>query len=231
MRQSWNRPSQAGLPLVHARTVARRRGGVLSPLLANSYLHWFDRAFHGAAGPAQWAKAKLVRYADDFVVMARYLSKPLTDWLEAKLEGRLKLSLNREKTQCLNLREAGQSLDFLGYRFRYDRDLQGRPQRYWNLHPSPKALAKARDRIRELTGPSRCFMPVDELIGQLNDYQRSWAAYFGAVGYPRQSFRAFNQFVRQRVTRHLQRRSQRGWRPGSEASYYTHLQHLGLLSL
>ncbi len=207
------------------------QGGVLSPLLANSYLHWFDRAFHGAAGPAQWAKAKLVRNADDFVVMARYLSKPLTDWLEAKLEGRLKLSLNREKTQCLNLREAGQSLDFLGYRFRYDRDLQGRPQRYWNLHPSPKALAKARDRIRELTGPSRCFMPVDELIGQLNDYQRSWAAYFGAVGYPRQSFRAFNQFVRQRVTRHLQRRSQRGWRPGSEASYYTHLQHLGLLSL
>jgi RNA-directed DNA polymerase len=53
------------------------QGGVISPLLANLYLHWFDKVFHREDGPAQWAKAKLVRYADDFVVMARYQSPKL----------------------------------------------------------------------------------------------------------------------------------------------------------
>ena len=48
------------------------QGGVISPLLSNLYLHWFDKVFHRVGGPAQWAKAKLVRYADDFVVLARY---------------------------------------------------------------------------------------------------------------------------------------------------------------
>ena len=47
------------------------QGGVISPLLANIYLHGFDSAFHGPDGPAQWANARLVRYADDFVVLAR----------------------------------------------------------------------------------------------------------------------------------------------------------------
>jgi RNA-directed DNA polymerase len=50
----WSRPKK-GTP----------QGGVISPLLANVYLHWFDKAFHETGGPAQWAKAKLVRYADD----------------------------------------------------------------------------------------------------------------------------------------------------------------------
>ena len=42
------------------------QGGVISPLLANIYLHWFDSVFCRADGPGQWAKAKLVRYCDDF---------------------------------------------------------------------------------------------------------------------------------------------------------------------
>ena len=46
---------------------------MISPLLANIYLHDFDRAFHGPDGPAQLANARLVRYADDFVVLARYM--------------------------------------------------------------------------------------------------------------------------------------------------------------
>ena len=46
------------------------QGGVISPLLANLYLHWFDTVFHRASGPAHWAKAKLVCYADDCVVLA-----------------------------------------------------------------------------------------------------------------------------------------------------------------
>ena len=51
------------------------QGGVISPLLANLYLHWFDRMFHRCDGPYQWANARLVRYADDFVIMARYVDR------------------------------------------------------------------------------------------------------------------------------------------------------------
>src|ERR1035441_5285208 len=49
--------------------------------------HWFDKLFHRADGPAQWAGAKMVRYADDFVVLARYQGTRLTGWIESKLEG------------------------------------------------------------------------------------------------------------------------------------------------
>lgn len=102
------------------------QGGVISPLLANVYLHWFDKAFHATGGPAQWAKAKLVRYADDLVVLARHRSKGLIGFIEKRLESGLGLEINREKTRVVDLKEEGVSLDFPGYTFRYDRDLKGR---------------------------------------------------------------------------------------------------------
>src|SRR5437867_8087216 len=71
-------PSREGKPpTVPRNDRGTPQGGVLSPLLANIYLHWFDHLFQRADGPAQWAKAKLVRYADDFVVLARYISPQL----------------------------------------------------------------------------------------------------------------------------------------------------------
>jgi RNA-directed DNA polymerase len=78
-------------------------------LLANLYLHWFDKKFHEPGGSAQWAGAKLVRYADDFVVLARYQGTRLTGWIEARLEGRLGLEINREKKRVVNLSESGLS--------------------------------------------------------------------------------------------------------------------------
>ena len=103
------------------------QGGVISPLLANLYLHWFDKVFHGPDGPARWAKAKLVRYADDFVVLARMIrAGAASGSSKQKLEAWMGLEINREKTRVVDLQEKGASLDFLGYTFRYDRDLYGR---------------------------------------------------------------------------------------------------------
>jgi RNA-directed DNA polymerase len=73
----------------------------ISPLLANLFLHWFDALFHGPQGPACWADAKLVRYADDMVVLARKWTDKLTDWVESKLEGKFGLEINREKTRVV----------------------------------------------------------------------------------------------------------------------------------
>ena len=124
------------------------QGGVISPLLANVYLHWFDKMFHRHDGPRHWANARLVRYADDFVVMARYQGHRIDEWLDAKLEGWLGLSINREKTKVVNLDQA-ESLDFLGFTFRYDRDLYGSDQTYLNVTPSKESLQKAQRDSRE----------------------------------------------------------------------------------
>jgi RNA-directed DNA polymerase len=134
-------PEEGGGPCKMGRSMCGTpQGGVISPLLANIYLHWFDTVFYRPDGPAQWAKAKLVRYADDFVVMARFIDRRITGWIEQKLEGWLDLQINREKTRVVNVRDQGASLDFLGYTFRMDRDLHGRNHRYLNLFPSKKGL-------------------------------------------------------------------------------------------
>jgi len=218
-------------PTVRRNDRGTPQGGVLSPLLANIYLHWFDHLFQRADGPAQWAKAKLVRYADDFVVLARYISPQLRSWIEGKLEGWLGLQINREKTRVLDLRDPGQSLDFLGYTLRYDRDQYGRgTRRYLNLHPSRNAMAREREALRQLINPRQSHTPLPELIGRVNRNLRGWSNYF-ELGYPRAAFRHLNHFVRHRLGKHLQRRSQRGWRARQGVSVYAHLRHLGLVAL
>ena len=90
------------------------QGGVISPLLANLYLHWMDKRFHGPEGPAQRAGAWLVRYADDFVILARYQGRCISDWIDATVEDWMGLEINREKTRIIKLSEPGASLEFLG---------------------------------------------------------------------------------------------------------------------
>lgn len=203
------------------------QGGVISPLLANIYLHWFEVRFHRSDGPARWANAKLVRYADDFVVLARYQSKRLIDWIEGELEGRFRLTVNRKKTRVVDLKTPRVSLDFLGFTFRYDRDLGGRAHRYLNVFPSATAVSRAKDNLRSLINKERAFVPVPDLIGQTNRWLQAWSRYF-AHGYPRVAFRKLNNFVIRRLTRHLQRRSQRPYRPPDGQTFYRHLKALGL---
>ena len=219
-----------GKPTVKRNKKGTPQGGVISPLLANIYLHWFDKVFHFTNGPANWAKAKLVRYADDFVVLARYIGPDLEQFIESKVESWLGLEINREKTRVYDARSRGETLDFLGYSFRYDRDLHGRPFRYWNLFPSSKSMQRERDCLKEMTGPRYCFKPLRELIEELNAQLQGWVNYY-RLGYPRKAYRTINRYVRQRLTRHAKRRSQRGYRPPKGKSFYSHLSDLGLCYL
>jgi RNA-directed DNA polymerase len=203
------------------------QGGVISPLLSNLYLHWFDKVFCRSSEAAQ-AKARLVRYADDFVVLVpRYVGSALTRFIEDKLEDWLGLEINREKTRVVNLKAKGASLDFLGFTFRYHDDLKGRGWQYLNVSPSAKALKKEREKLKAMTGPSQCFQPIPNLIESLNRQLDGWANYF-RFGYPREAFRDINWYVRERLKRHLRRRSQRPFRPPEGSSYYDHLDELGL---
>jgi RNA-directed DNA polymerase len=206
------------------------QGGVISPLLANIYLHRFDAWFHSPHGPGQWAKATLVRYADDFVVLARWCGEKLTGAIEGYLTRRLGLRINREKTRVVSLREEEASLDFLGYTFRYDRDRQGRGHRYLNVTPSATAVHREYAKLREMTGPTRCFVPIPDLIGQVNRHLLGWSRYF-SYGYPRAAFRKINRHVRVRMAAHLKRRSQRPFRVPEGRTLHGHLQQMGLVYL
>jgi RNA-directed DNA polymerase len=203
------------------------QGGVISPLLANIYLHWFEKLFHRRDGPGTWAQARLVRYADDFVVLARRQTRPLIEWIEGTLEGRFRLTVNREKTRIVSLRQAGEGLTFLGFTLRYDRDHYGRGHRYLNVFPSAKAQARARIKLRELTGPRRNFVPILQMVDEVNRWLGGWGNYF-RHGYPSAVFRQLNWYVLERLRRRLKRRSDRAYRIPKEESSSAHLQRLGL---
>jgi len=207
------------------------QGGVISPLLANLYLHWFDKVFHKPDGPAMWANARLVRYADDFVVLARHQSDRLKGWIEVKLESWMGLEINREKTRVVNLNGVGETLDFLGFTFRFDRSLyKNWKKRYLNVFVSEKSFAREREKLRELTARRKSCMPIPRMIGEVNRQLTGWGNYF-KYGYPRKAFRKVNSFLELRLIAHLKRRSQRPFRTPKGKTTHEHLKYLGLVNL
>ena len=218
-----------GKPRVHRSHRGTPQGGVISPLLANIYLDLFDKVFHRKTGPRYWANARMVRYADDFVVMARHQVPRLRQFVEGFLEDKLELIINRDKTRVVNLAK-GEPLDFLGFTFQYHRSLHDNWPRYLNVTPSKKALARAHAKLREMTARRRNHVPIPYLIHGINRYLRGWASYFD-YGHPRRCFRAINSFVCKRLVYHLRRRSQRPFRPPQGTTSYKHLLALGWVRL
>ena len=208
------------------------QGGVISPLLANIYLHWLDKKFHGADGPSQWANAKLIRYADDFVILARFQGYRLQEWVRETIEEWMSLSINKEKTRVIEASNPGERLRFLGYQFQYCRSQFKGLWKYWNLTPSKETLAKQRDKIRQLTGPKTCMVPAEELIKAINRNMRGWGQYF-QIGYPSKAFCHMDRYAGGRILRHLDRRSQRGkgYKKPSNINKHQWLAKLGLEKL
>jgi len=218
---------ESGPSKISRPTKGTPQGGVISPILSNLFLHVFDKVFHRLDGPARWAGAKLVRYADDFVVLARHQGVRLTDFIEWMLETRMGLELNREKTRVVDLGRVGESLDFLGFTFRYDRDLRGRPWRYLNVEPSKKALQRERVKLREMTSSKMGCKSLPRLIVEMNMHLRGWARYFD-YGYPRKAMRSINYFLLERFRRFLRRSSQRPYKLPKGEGLYVHLAKRGL---
>jgi RNA-directed DNA polymerase len=216
--------SGGGRPTVRRLTQGTPQGGVISPLLANLYLHWFDVVFHRRTGPAQWAQARLVRYADDFVILAKAIGPRVTRWVEDTIEGWLALRLNRVKTRVITLTPtSGAQFSFLGHTFRYERDRFGRDRRYLTAGPSDKALGRYRAALREVISAQHRHWPIPALIAVVNRRHRGWGEYF-SFGYPRSAHRKANAYLLVRLTRHLQHRSQRPYHLPVGKSWYQYLQ-------
>jgi RNA-directed DNA polymerase len=203
------------------------QGGVISPLLANIFLHEFDKRFHSSEGPRSFANARLVRYADDWVIMARYIGPRIHTFVDKTL-GDLDLILNRDKTTTVDLKKAGNSFDFLGFTFRFDHSLHG-TGRYLNVVPSEKSLKRARSKIHDMT-IRRITAPVQKVIGTVNRFLIGWGNYFG-FGYPRVAFKKIDRYVQTRFRRFVRTRSHRRCRHLKGPSLYQALRSEGLVYL
>ena len=200
------------------------QGGVISPLLANIYMHRFIKAFH-RYDLATTFGAKLVNYADDFVVLCRTgvqrVHARIGRWMN-----RIGLTLNERKTRTLDAWCT--PFDFLGYTFG-PQHLYGRTQQYLGTTPSQKAISRFRENVRQLLSTGN-HDPTDEVVTALNRKLRGWANYFrfGRVVPVR---RALDTYVVERVRAFLRRRSKIIARGIDRFSYTYIREELGVLSL
>lgn len=162
--------------------------------------------------------------------MARFIGDRIIGFIEEKIERRLGLVINREKTRVVQMQDEDATLDFLGYTFRFSRSHRpGGGPRYWRVEASSKAQARARDKLRELTSARFCWMPVKDVVDRTNALLRGWFAYF-SKGHPAKARKALVRFAEQRLIRHLRRRSQRPYRPPEGVSFFQHVHDLGLIA-
>jgi RNA-directed DNA polymerase len=117
------------------------QGGVISPLLANVYLHLLDRIINSTRSEFNKLGICIVRYADDFVLMAKSIPETVIDKLRTLLE-RMGLSLNAEKTKRINAQES--TFNFLGFTVRYSNDLYVANKKYWEIMPSKQSEIKVK---------------------------------------------------------------------------------------
>ena len=203
------------------------QGGVISPLLANIYLHWFETIVSLTARACGQVMS-IVRYADDFVILARSWADGFLQRVEGILEGRMGLTVNREKTKVLDFREPHTTLTFLGYDFRMVRDrLFGTGKRYLTFGPSKKSMKRVREKIHAITHARNGLLTVEKVVGRLNKLTKGWGAFY-SVGYPSKAFHAVNGYALRRMARFLNRKSQRRYRLKFADTYYGELNHYGM---
>ncbi len=149
------------------------QGGVISPLLANCYLHILDRIWQRRHLKGK-LQAHLVRYADDFVVMCRKDVEEPLKVVRHVLE-RLGLSLNETKTHIVDATQTG--FNFLGFTIQMSQGMKtGKP--YPSVRPADKSLMKIKAKLKKLTGRNLTPIPLENIVGNVNRSLRGWVNYF-----------------------------------------------------
>jgi len=203
------------------------QGGVISPLLANVYLHLIDRIVNNARS-LFWKKGvRIVRYADDFVLMGKTIPEEVIAKLKTLLN-RMGLKLNESKTRQIEAKE--ESFNFLGFTIRYDKDIKGRDTRYWNIMPSKESEQKIRDKVKgflKTHGHSK----AKEVAEGINTIIRGWLNYYEikGVSYPAMSKRRLRFYLSNRLYRYYKRKSQRRCRLYGQRAFEVLTDNYGLI--
>jgi len=175
------------------------QGGVISPALANLYMNRMLKGWRQTKRGEQF-RARIVNYADDFVILSRGKAMASLEWTRGVLE-RLELTLNEKKT---SIRNAGvERFDFLGYTFGpHYSPRTGRA--YIGYSPSKKSVARIKEKVGNLLVPSNVGSWA-EVRQRLNQILGGWRGYFGC-GATAKAYRAVDQHVYDQVRHFLRRR-------------------------
>ena len=187
------------------------QGGIVSPILANVYLHYaLDLWFHRVVKPRCRGEACLIRYADDFVCAFQYQEDAERFYQElGQRLGKFGLELSAAKTRVIPFSQhhdlGRSSFDFLGFEFRWGKDRAGKP--HLKRRTSRKRL---RNSLKQFTEWCRvkCRYGLKELFRELNAKLRGYYNYYGVVG----NYASLKQFYKSAIRilyKWLNRRSQR----------------------
>ena len=175
------------------------QGGVISPALANLYMNRLLKGFRQARRGEQF-QARIVNYADDFVILSRGKAKEALEWTRGVVE-RLGLTLNEKKTSVRNARR--EQFDFLGYTFGPHYSLRtGRE--YIGYSPSDKSVGRIKTKVGDHLAPGNV-APWEKVCQRLNQILGGWRAYFGK-GAKSKAYRAVDEYVYDAVRGFLRRR-------------------------
>jgi RNA-directed DNA polymerase len=175
------------------------QGGVISPTLANLYMNRMLKGWR-QTGRGEQFEARIVNYADDFVIVSRRKAAESLGWTRGVLE-RLQLTLNEKKTSIRNACE--ERFDFLGYTFGpHYSPRTGR--KYIGYSPSKKSVARIKEKVGDLLAPSNV-APWEEVSKRLNQILGGWRAYFNC-GAKSKAYRAVDEHVYDKVRHFLRRR-------------------------
>jgi RNA-directed DNA polymerase len=176
------------------------QGGVASPLLANIYMNRFLKHWR-LTGCGEAFRARVVCYADDFVILSRGRAAEALAWTKGVMT-KLGLTLNEAKT---SLRDARQErFTFLGYSFGPHYPYNSSVRMCMGASPSKKSVQRLKTKVRELLVPGNND-PWPEVRDDLNRSLRGWSSYF-CLGSPVAAFRSVDHYVRERVRAFLARR-------------------------
>jgi group II intron reverse transcriptase/maturase len=201
------------------------QGAPLSPLLANLYMRRFVLGWK-AAGHEQRLLARIVNYADDFVICCRATAAQAMHAMRAMME-RLKLTVNERKTRIC--RVPGETFEFLGYTIGECYSFR-RQRTHLGMRPAKKAVQRICRAISEMTSRRWLYLSEEELVRTLNQRLAGWANYFqlGSVG---QAYHAVDRHTTYRLRRWLQRKYKLGQRGRTRFSPTYLYQTLGLIRL
>ncbi|MDT8318743.1 MAG: reverse transcriptase domain-containing protein [bacterium] len=173
------------------------QGGVISPLLANIYLNILDRIWD-RNGLIEKYNARLVRYADDMVILCKRDTQAVYAILQRVL-GKLDLKLNEDKTQIKDSRK--ESFDFLGFSVRIATGKQSGKD-FPLIEPSAKALKSIKEEIKFKDRRELNPMAIDAIVNNLNQTVRGWSQYFH-YGYGHRKLKKVKYYMEESVRRHL----------------------------
>lgn len=201
------------------------QGAPISPLLANIYIRRFVAGWK-ALGHEARLKARIVNYADDFVICCRGTGAQALEAMR-RMMARLKLTVNEAKTRLVHAPD--EPFDFLGYTFgRLWSPRTGRA--YIGQRPSKKAVARLVETLRDRTGLKRTRSTVPAKVGELNRLLTGWATYFSR-GTVSRAYRAMDQQARLRLRQWLRAKfPHQGWSWKRYPDSYLH-EVLGLVRL